>query len=173
MFKEDLKTRISVIKDMEKQILNESVRFYRLKLLNELISARENLRLQFNSSAKQDSDIFEMLNNESLSFIKFEEDLTIRFGSTTAEFCKNLQFIVDTCEKSENLDTPKIVEQANKSLTNIFNHVKNKKSIEKNYRLKCITICKMLLLQFSDEKVENKPRAINACTELDKKELGD
>ena len=130
MFKEDLKTRISVIKDMEKQILNESVRFYRLKLLNELVSARENLRLQFNSSAKQDSDIFEMLNSESLSFIKFEEDLIIRFGSTTAEFCKNLQFIVDTCEKSENLDTPKIVEQANKSLTNIFNHVKNKKSIE-------------------------------------------
>ena len=45
MFRDDLKVRISIISDMEKNILQEPIRRNRLKKLNELFCARNNLRL--------------------------------------------------------------------------------------------------------------------------------
>ena len=94
MFKTDLKIRITIINDLEKEVLQEPNRVLRRKKLSELMSARHNLRLQFYNDSIQDATIQNMLSDEATTFIKFQEKLLTQFGCSNAEFGSCLNKII-------------------------------------------------------------------------------
>ena len=173
MIKPDLKNRISVIKDLEVQILKEPVRFYRLKKLNTLMSARHNLRLQFYNDHIQDPELLALLESEAKDFIVFQKTLTISFGKSNTEFATTLQSIVDTCKQCEFLNSKNIHSTAQDSVDSIESQLLASNNVMKNYRLRQIQKCKTILSQYSVENIENKTRSIDCCIGLDKEELGE
>ena len=174
MIKEDLQNRISVIEDLESQILKEPVRFLRLKKINELMSARDNLRLQFYTEHIQDYELLNLLKDEAQSYILFLATLTTRFGKSNAEFTSNLQSIIDTCEQCKFLNSKGIISTAKETLGLLsLTTARESKNIMKNYRLRQLKKCKTILNQYSEEIIENKARSVDCCTGLDKEELGE
>lgn len=171
--KQDLENRISVIEDLKVQIVKEPVRFRRLKKLNELMSARDNLRLQFYNDHIQDSEILVMLENEAKNFIMFQETLISRFNESNTEFASHLQSIIDTCKQCEFMNSQDIHSTAQDSLEWIEFRVKDSKNIMTNYRLRNIQRCKTMLNQYTEEKIENRTRSVDSCTGLNKEEIGE
>ncbi|MBE5736266.1 MAG: hypothetical protein E7356_02775 [Clostridiales bacterium] len=171
--KQDLENRISVIEDLEQQILQEPVRYYRLKKSNELLSARHNLRMQFYTEHITDSEILEMLENEAKNFVLFQATLTTRFGKSNSEFASNLQSVLDTCEQSKFLNSKDIISIAQETLGYISLTTRQSKNIMKKYRLRQLQKCKTILSQYSQENIENKARSLDCCTGLNKDELGE
>ena len=171
--KQDLEKRIEVIEDIEQQILKEPVRYLRSKKLNFLLSARENLRLQFYNNHFQDSDIITMLENEAKNFILFQATLTTRFGKSNTEFASHLQSIINTCKQCEFLNSKGIISTAQETLGYISLTTRESKNIMKNYRLRQLQKCKTILNQYSQENIENKARSVDCCTGLNKDELGE
>ena len=143
-----------------------------LKKLNELMSARDNLRLQFYTEHIQDYELLNLLKDEVQSYIMFLATLTTRFGKSNTEFASNLQSILDTCEQCKFLNSKGIISTAQETLGYISLTTRESKNIMKHYRLKQIQRCKKILRQYSKEFVENKARSLDCCTELDKEELG-
>ena len=174
MIKEDLQNRISVIEDLESQILKEPVRFLRLKKINELMSARDNLRLQFYTEHIQDYELLNLLKDEAQSYILFLATLTTRFGKSNTEFTSNLQSIIDTCEQCKFLNSKGIISTAKETLGFLsLTTARESKNIMKNYRLRQLKKCKTILNQYSEEIIENKARSVDCCTGLDKEEMGE
>ena len=173
MIKQDLEKRIEVIEDLKKQVLKEPIRYLRSKKLNKLLSARENLRLQFYNQNFQDLDIQTMLENEAKNFILFQATLTTRFGKSNTEFSSHLQSILDTCKQCQFLNSKGIISIAQDSLDCIGFNINESKNIMKNYRLRQLRKCKAILKQYSQKSIENKTRSVDCCTGLDKEELGE
>ena len=171
MFKEDLKTRIAIIKNLEHQILQEPIRFHRLKKLNQLMFARDNLRLQFYTEHVKDMDMLTMLETEAKDYISFQGELTTRFGKSNTEFSYNLQSILDTCEQTKFLNSQSIITTSHDTLERIDSKTRESKNIMTNYRLRQITRCRTLLNQFAKENIENKPRSLDCCTDLNADEI--
>jgi len=163
----DIAVRIYTIRELEKSILEEPIRLLRMKKINELMNARENLRLQFYTPLITDKEIRFMLAKESFEFIQFQENLITKFGSSNAEFCTCLQNILDTCKQCEFMDNKLTIKQANKTLTNISERLKKSSNIMKYYRLRNVKKCKNILDQYTKENIENKSRSIGCCTDLD------
>lgn len=172
MIKQDLINRISVIDDLEVQILKEPIRLLRSKKINELLSARHNLRMQFYTKHIKDSETLEMLENEAKKFILFLTTLTTRFNKSNTEFAYNLQSILDTCNQCEFMNSKGLISIAQDSLECIELETNESNNIMKNYRLRSLQRCKTILNQYSKENIENKTRSMDCCTELDKEELG-
>ena len=173
MIKEDLQNRIFAIENLESQILKEPVRFLRLKKLNELMSARDNLRLQYYTEHNQDYELLNLLKDEAQSYIMFLATLTARFGKSNTEFTSNLQSILDTCEQCQFLNSKSIISTAQETLGFLsLTTARESKSIMKNYRLRQLQKCKTILNQYSEEIIKNKARSVDCCTGLDKEEFG-
>ncbi len=167
--KQDLENRLSVIQELEHQILQESVRFLRMKKLNQLMSARENLILQFyNDNIIQNTDILKMLENEAQDYIFFITSLTTKFSKSNTEFSFHLQSILNTCEHCKSLNTKKIISTANDALAYISLHTRENKNIMTSYRLRNLQRCKTLLNQYAEKKIDNRARSLDACVGLDK-----
>lgn len=174
MIKEDLQNRISAIEDLESQILKEPVRFLRLKKLNELMSARDNLRLQFyNEHIYQDLEMLAILEKEAQDYIFFITSLTTRFSKSNSEFSSHLQSILDTCKQSSFFKSNNIITLSNNALGLISLKTRETKNIMTNYRLRNIQRCQTILEQYSQENIENKARSVASCTGLNKEEIGE
>lgn len=140
---------------MEKDILQETNRRIRIKKLNELFSARDNLRLQFYSSGIKELDIKTILEQEALLFIKFQEKLITHFGCSNTEFGVNVRAIIDTCKQCEEIGLNTPCSQAKVSLSNISNKLDESSNIMKTYRLRYLKKCQILLEQNLEEVLEN------------------
>jgi hypothetical protein len=172
--KQDLENRMSAIENLEHQILQEAVRFRRLKKLNELMSARDNLRLQFyNEHIYQDLEMLAMLEKEAQDYIFFITSLTTKFSKSNSEFSSHLQSILDTCEQGNFFKSNNIITLSNNALGLISLKTRETKNIMTNYRLRNIQRCKMILNQYSQENIENKARSVDCCTDLHKEEMGE
>lgn len=155
MFRDDLKVRISIIRDMEKNILQEPVRRNRLKKLNELFCARNNLRLQFYNTTLKELDIKTMLEQEAILFIKFQEKLITHFGCPNSEFGVNVRSIMETCKHCEEMGLNTIRAQAKLTLSNISNKLNESSNIMKTYRLRYLKRCQTILEQNTEEILES------------------
>lgn len=174
MIKQDLKNRISFINDLERQVLQERNRFIRLKKLNKLMSARENLRLQFYTEHIQDLEILKMLEEEANTYIKFQERFIARFkGRSNVEFETSLQSILDTCSQTQFINNKSIISQAKQSFENIYQTIQDTSNIMKNYRLRNVKRSLFILNQYSEEHIENKTGSLECCTGLNIEELGE
>lgn len=173
MFKSNLKVRITIIEDLEKEVLQEPNRVLRRKKLSELMSARHNLRLQYYNDNIQDASIQNMLSNEATTFIKFQEKLLTQFGSSNAEFGTCLKAIMDTCEQSSTIGNTAPIEESKKSLYRLSESISHSSNIMKNYRLRGIKRCQILLDQYSLENINNVPRSLDCCADLNKEEMGE
>jgi len=168
----DLGVRLNAIRELEQSILEEPIRFYRLKKINELMSARENFRLQFyNHTSLKEPELKYLLSHESISFIKFQEQLISKFSHSNTEFASILQNILDTCEQSHFLDDKQIVEQSKQSLINITKKVQKSSNIMKKYRLRDVKKCQNILEQYIEDNFENKPKSIAPCPSINKAEM--
>ena len=155
MFRDDLKVRISIIRDMEKNILQEPIRRNRLKKLNELFCARNNLRLQFYNTTLKKLDIKTMIEQEAILFIKFQEKLITHFGCCNSEFGVNVQSIMETCNQCEEIGLNTIRAQAKLTLSSISNKLNESSNIMKTYRLRYLKRCQTILEQNSEEILES------------------
>lgn len=173
MYKIDLGIRLDVIRDLERKTLQQPNRLIRRKLFSQLMSARENLRLQYYNNSVQDAEIISLLNKEATSFIQFQENYLNRHGSSNAEFAKCLSSIMDTCKQTQFTDNTTIITQAQQSFDNISQHLQNSSNIMRDYRLRNVKRCQSILNQHFKETITNKPRSLDVCTGLDKEELGD
>ena len=173
MFKTDLKIRITIINDLEKEVLQEPNRVLRRKKLSELMSARHNLRLQFYNDSIQDATIQNMLSDEATTFIKFQEKLLTQFGCSNAEFGSCLSSIMNTCEQSASIGNTTPIEESKKSLYRLSENIFHSSNIMKNYRLRGIKRCQILLDQYSLEQIKNTSRSLDCCTGLDKEEMSE
>ena len=155
MFRDDLKVRISIIRDMEKNILQEPIRRNILKKLNELFCARNNLRLQFYNTTLKELDIKTMIEQEAILFIKFQEKLITHFGCCNSEFGVNVRSIMETCNQCEEMGLNTIRAQAKLTLSNISNKLDESSNIMKTYRLRYLKRCQTILEQNSEEILES------------------
>lgn len=155
MFRDDLKVRISVIRDMEKNILQEPIRRNRLKKLNELFCARDNLRLQFYNTTLKELDLKTLLEQEALLFIKFQEKLITHFGCSNTEFGVNVRSIMETCKQCEEMGLNTIRAQAKLTLSNVSNKLNESSNIMKTYRLRYLKRCQTILEQNSEKILES------------------
>ena len=172
MYKIDLGIRIDIIGDLERKALQQPNRLIRRKLFSQLMSARENLRLQYYNDSVQDAEIITLLSKEAKSFIQFQEKYLTRHGNSNAEFATCLRSILDTCNQTQNIDRESIINQAEQSFNHISEQLQNSSNIMKNYRLRNLERCKTILNTYSHNKIESKARSLDCCTGLDKEELG-
>ena len=174
MYKIDLGIRIDIIRDLERKTLQQPNRLIRRKLFSQLMSARENLRLQYyNENSFQDPEILAILTKEAKSFIQFQEKYLTRHGSSNAEFAICLRTILDTCKQTQLCNKKEIITQAKQSFTNIYHTTRNSSNTMFNYRLHNIERCQFILNQYTEENIDAKARSLDCCTGLNKEELGE
>lgn len=137
------------------------------------MSARENLRLQYYNDSVQDAEIVRLLNKEATQFIQFQESYLTRHGSSNAEFTKCLSSIINTCKQTEFTDNKPVIAQAKQSFDNISENLQESSNVMKNYRLRGVQRCQLLLEQYSEENIQNKPRSLDCCTGLNNEEMSE